>query len=76
MLMDLPLDVDGRPTTVGAAVADNVRIQELLREAIQQKLAGLDNNMAGAGPDPARNPADLANMLRDALSARMRARGI
>lgn len=75
---DTPIEVNGRTTTIAAAVNDEVEIRRLLLEAVEKRLSALDSNGTGPTIDATNAAAatDIANMLRDAVGQRMRARGI
>jgi hypothetical protein len=74
----LPIEVNGRRTTIAAAVADDQLLERLLREAIQAKLSGTDHQkfvvQATQAPTEAAN--SVAEMLRQAVGERMRQRGV
>jgi hypothetical protein len=75
---ELPIEVNGRMTTIAAAVNDEAEIRRLLLEAVQKRMSTLDDN--GAAPtidiDNGTAARDIADMLRDAIGQRMRERGI
>lgn len=74
---DLPLQVDGRTTTIAAAVKDDAYIRRLLLEAIQAKLNSVDGNEPTTiDLDNEPGASDVAALLRDALQRRFRGRGI
>jgi hypothetical protein len=76
---ELPIEVDGRRTTIASAVVDHADIAQLLREAITVKLSALDRQaLLAANVDKTSftTANAVADMLRDTLAARMRQRGI
>lgn len=74
----LPIEVNGRRTTIAAAVADDQVLERLLREAIQAKLDGPEHQkfVAQATQAPAEAANTVAEMLRQAVGERMRQRGV
>lgn len=79
---DLPIEVEGRTTTIAAAINDE-EIRRLFFEAIEKKLNGVDQGAWAAtatGPiidvDSEPVASDIADMLRRAVEKRMRERGV
>jgi hypothetical protein len=75
----LPVDINGQRKTVVAAIGDDAYIEQLLRNAIQKKMREVFESGKGIETlenDTARAAADVAQILQDALEARMRREGI
>lgn len=75
----LPIDVNGRATTIAAAVNDEAYVRTLLMEAIQKRFDTLDGaGSAGAATIDVDGAAafDIAQLLRDSVERRMKDRGI
>jgi hypothetical protein len=75
----LPVDINGRRKTVAAAIRDDAYIEGLLRNAIQKKIREVFEGGKGIETlenDTPRAAADVAQILQDALEARMRREGI
>jgi hypothetical protein len=74
ILSETPLNVNGEITTIEKAAETNTDIAQLLREALEKRIATLDTNQTDSAPSAV--ASDVAQMLRDAISARFRERGI
>lgn len=75
----LPVDINGQRKTVAAAIRDDAYIEELLRNAIQKKMREVIEGGKGIETlenNTPRAAADVAQILQDALEARMRREGI
>jgi preprotein translocase subunit SecG len=71
----LTINVNGEYKTIHSAIREESFVENLLREAIQKKLRDVSAENQGLESLSENTPkaaADVANMLRDALEARMR----
>lgn len=75
----MPININGQYQSIATASKNNSFINELLREIVQKKV-GDGSSIRNGLNDPSNNPhkaaEDIAQMLRDAVEARMRSRGL
>lgn len=70
------INVHGQRTTIASAVDNYPEIQQLLRQALEKRLATLDEEeIEDVDSTSAEAATDVAQMLREAVSKRMRERG-